>query len=1534
MRLPRLPLALALLTALPATAQQRTAAPDRAAAQAEKAALLAEEARLETRWDSLRAARSDAPQGLAPSAEALDRLRETLRRPAAQAGPERARDPETGKELPTAQEQAAFASRRAARAAELDRRWRAPRPASARRPATQQPAPQRGGPVFTVNTAYDDADATPGDGACNTGFTVAGVPECTLRAAIQEANASPGTGPIAVNLDLLSPDRGGFSQGYDSATDRWTIRVSNGGSGSLGALPAVTRANVTIDGEQQQTGSSSFSGASCSAPLSSTGRIIKVLLDGADVPSGNGLVASAGGFTVRGVAIGNFPADGVQLRAPDGIATCVHAGVDAAGFIALGNFDDGVQMSSINGRFENGTSSGNGYGVYITPGATGAAVNNAEVGTDAEGAAAISNFNSGVSLNGADPVLSNSRVSGNGAVGVDVLSGSNGAALYNNVIGLGRARSFLTIEPDVALPNVVAGVRVQSGAQNVEIGDSGSSGNVIAGNTGAGISVGGGTAVRVRGNAVGIGQVTYLSFGSRAYRDAAFANGGGGIVVTGGTGVVVGIGPGQSGAGYGNRIGGHPDGDGVRLATSSPVVVAGNTIGELELFGGFGGAPTPVRLGNDVGVRVAGGGGHTIGGLRERDRNVIGLNTYGVLLAQNTSGNAVVGNTIGLNAAGNAVSFDGRVATQYGNAVGVYVAGGASNNTVGGAAPGARNVISGNGLGVLGISFTSASGLSDAGSGNAVLGNWVGLSANGLLALGNQGQDVFGSGYGIAVPSGPGFDVGRVGAGNVVAGHRNAGILAQGEDDGGQPARIRANTVGLDPSGLLRTDGTGASFGNDTGIWVFFSPGTVVGGRSPGEGNRVANSAPVDISGAGVFVQENESAGTQVLGNTIGLDAVGTAAGNAVGVLVRDFEPPSSAGTLLIEANTISGNTSYGVWLDGTEPDPVSRVTLLDNRIGTDAAGLAARQNGGDGILAVDVEELRIGNTDKGNVISGNSDRGIFLDGGSSIRIYANKIGVAADGVTSLGNGRDGIRAIGSTRNLNIGGGGVASLRNVISGNFDNGVFLSGALSSFVGGNYIGTDASGTAAVPNRRDGVRLWDGFADGSVQTNVISGNLGDGVNIEDVGTSRNSLYVNLIGVAADGLSALGNGGDGVSFDFSAQENLVGGDASVRNTIAFNGGAGIIAKSSGYNSFLANAIYANGGLGIDLGDNGVTPNDGAGDPDAGPNDLTNYPILTGVARNGPTATVQFQLQAEPNQAYRVELFTSESFDPSGFGEGQAFAQALTTTTDGSGTSTVSTVLPGTAFPVGRWVTATATPIDASTRFDHLGTSEFSNAVQVSGPSVTLAADVLLQGPYTGGGQMRAAGAALPESQPFAAAQYNGTPLDYDGTELYTGSGSGITDWVLVELRQTPSGPAVARRAALLQTDGDVVSAADGASPVSFGGVAPGSYYVVVRHRNHLPAMTPAAVALPGTADLTAGSFGTGGQATVAPGVRALWAGDLNADGLVTALDFNAYSAASAALATGYVRADLNGDGLVTALDFNAFNAASASLASSTVPD
>src|SRR5206468_1660719 len=104
--------------------------------------------------------------------------------------------------------------------------------------------------------------------------------------------------------------------------------------------------------------------------------------------------------------------------------------------------------------------------------------------------------------------------------------------------------------------------------------------------------------------------------------------------------------------------------------------------------------------------------------------------------------------------------------------------------------------------------------------------------------------------------------------------------------------------------------------------------------------------------------------------------------------------------------------------------------------------------------------------------------------------------------------------------------------------------------------------------------------------------------------------------IGVDAGGTDALGNGGDGVFILSFSQSNSIGGTIpGAGNVIAFNGGTGVVVGNSATdpslgNAILSNSIYANTKLGIDLADDGVTPNNGSGH--AGPNHFQNFPTLT----------------------------------------------------------------------------------------------------------------------------------------------------------------------------------------------------------------------------------------------------------------------------------------------------------------------------------
>jgi hypothetical protein len=122
-------------------------------------------------------------------------------------------------------------------------------------------------------------------------------------------------------------------------------------------------------------------------------------------------------------------------------------------------------------------------------------------------------------------------------------------------------------------------------------------------------------------------------------------------------------------------------------------------------------------------------------------------------------------------------------------------------------------------------------------------------------------------------------------------------------------------------------------------------------------------------------------------------------------------------------------------------------------------------------------------------------------------------------------------------------------------------------------------------------------------------------------------------------------------------------------------------------------NSIFANGGLGIDLGGDGVTAND-PGDGDAGPNFLQNVPILTlvdtgsGTAVSGVLST--FPPSGPADSTFTIDLFVNSACDASGNGEGGSLFASTTVTTDAGGNATLGS-FPVT-LPAGAGVSATAT--------------------------------------------------------------------------------------------------------------------------------------------------------------------------------------------------------------------------------------------------
>jgi len=391
--------------------------------------------------------------------------------------------------------------------------------------------------------------------------------------------------------------------------------------------------------------------------------------------------------------------------------------------------------------------------------------------------------------------------------------------------------------------------------------------------------------------------------------------------------------------------------------------------------------------------------------------------------------------------------------------------------------------------------------------------------------------------------------------------------------------------------------------------------------------------------------------------------------------------------------NVVSGNDGGGITLRSGQFDGAAdRNSVQNNVVGLNEDGTTAVPNSSAGIN-VGSEQNTIGGTAAGerNVVSGNFANGMAVFGDRNT-IQGNLVGTDALGTSARPN-LNGIE-INNGANNQVGGA-TAGARNVVSGNRQEGLQIAneGATGNTVQGNYLGVDISGDVDLGNRARGLvvafgtsnNLIGGTAAGA--GNVISGN-GEGVYLASHVTD-NTLQGNRIGTNAAGTAPIPNDNNGIAVFGTSTDNVIGGMAAgAGNIIAFNRSRGIaVLPDSRRNAILANSIHRNGGLGIDLEPPGfaVTPND-PGDADTGANELQNFPVLSG---SGGT------LSSAPDRTYRIEFFANDSCDPSGHGEGQTFLSAIEVTTDGTGMASFST-------PSASNLTATATDPDGNT-------SEFS---------------------------------------------------------------------------------------------------------------------------------------------------------------------------------------------------------------------------------
>ncbi len=511
---------------------------------------------------------------------------------------------------------------------------------------------------------------------------------------------------------------------------------------------------------------------------------------------------------------------------------------------------------------------------------------------------------------------------------------------------------------------------------------------------------------------------------------------------------------------------------------------------------------------------------NTIGGTSSRAGNILASNAVaGVSILETeqraTGGidNLIVGNFIGTDRSG----------TNLGNGAGVII--GTANNTVGGTAAGAGNV----------IGFNTSEGIlirAANATANVILGNFIGTDANG---------DNLGNPIGVSIQSGSTTIGGTTaGSANVFGFSLSAGVQISGK-----PA-----TNDLVVGNLFGTNANGAIAGNTVGLQDE-TGGNTIGGSSTGAANVFGfnNEAGVLISGSNDVV----------IGNLFGTNSNGTTMANADGLIVQS-DSNTIGGVSAGTANTFGPSEKAGIQINGSSG---SNNLVIGNYFGTNASG--ARFTNYAGML-VESPSNTIGGSSAGagNVFGMSTSAALQFDAAAATNnvVLGNLFGTNSTGA-NLGN-LIGL-FVGSASNTV--GGTTAGAANVFAYNSTAGATIAGdfATGNLLLGNLFGTNASnanfGNGVGVEIESGGNTLGGTSTGSA--NLISQNSAAGVEITGTSASNNTLIGNLIGTDSTGQTALGNG-VGVLLSGGADNTIGGTTAGAANVISGNITAGIELQNS----------------------------------------------------------------------------------------------------------------------------------------------------------------------------------------------------------------------------------------------------------------------------------------------------------------------------------------------------------------------------------
>jgi hypothetical protein len=371
-----------------------------------------------------------------------------------------------------------------------------------------------------------------------------------------------------------------------------------------------------------------------------------------------------------------------------------------------------------------------------------------------------------------------------------------------------------------------------------------------------------------------------------------------------------------------------------------------------------------------------------------------------------------------------------------------------------------------------------------------------------------------------------------------------------------------------------------------------FAPGS--GSASAGVGLKItASNTTVEGLSIGGFkdggVEVSGAKGVTLSEDWVGISPDGASVGNT-GFGVELINGTQKA---VIADSVISANIGNGVVINGAS---TSQNEVEGDTIGLGPGCTYSEPNQGDGVLLVSNASFNsIGGsaTSQRNVISGNWNEGVEIGKGADHNLVAgNIIGLDSSGnAFAFGNGDNGVEMDPGTT-YNTVGGTSAGAANVISGNVNSGVVITGSGPSYdvVEGNKIGTNLNGSSttdtgdgdSLSNGWDGVLVEGGASYVTVggttagKRNIISGNGQNGVALNDV--SYVVVEGNYIGTDVTGMKALGNGADGVLVHAGAYNCTIGGMVA---------GAGNLISSSGADGVGLNSVTGVWIQGNDIGTN-----------------------------------------------------------------------------------------------------------------------------------------------------------------------------------------------------------------------------------------------------------------------------------------------------------------------------------------------------------